>query len=230
MVDQTRRARLAEFGLSTVLSDSTISNLYTRGDIIRWTSPELLDPETQGHHPTKYSDCYGLGMVIYEVLSRHVPFYRCKNLAIFQKVMQGDRPERPGGAEGVWLTDGIWEILERCWVSTPQNRPGVDDVLLRLENVSRSWISPPPDRPHASMPTTGSFARRPSNQNSTMRAYASGTSRVESMLQLDVSSPHFPEQLSGVLARSDFDESLQRLAADDLAPVIETLDKVLSFH
>ena len=53
---------------------------------------------------------------------------------------------------------------------------------------------------------------------------------TESLLQLDGSSPHFPEQLSGVLARSDFDGSLQRLGADDLAPVIETLDKVLSFH
>ena len=55
-------------------------------------------------------------------------------------------------------------------------------------------------------------------------------SRVQSILQLDGSSPHFPEQLSGVLAKSDFDESLQRLGADDLALVIETLDKVLSFH
>ena len=33
-------------------------------------SPELLDPETfgvDGDRPTKQSDCYALGMVVYEV-------------------------------------------------------------------------------------------------------------------------------------------------------------------
>ena len=37
---------------------------------IRWMSPELLDPERfeiTDCRPTKQSDCYALGMVIYEV-------------------------------------------------------------------------------------------------------------------------------------------------------------------
>jgi hypothetical protein len=36
-------------------------------------SPELLDPEmfeVQGDRPTRQSDCYALGMVIYEVRTR----------------------------------------------------------------------------------------------------------------------------------------------------------------
>jgi len=40
-------------------------------------SPELLDPGSFGEHatgrPTKQSDCYALGMVIYEV-SAHVKY------------------------------------------------------------------------------------------------------------------------------------------------------------
>ena len=43
---------------------------FTPGMTIRWTSPELLDPErfgSEGDRPTRGSDCYALGMVIYEV-------------------------------------------------------------------------------------------------------------------------------------------------------------------
>ena len=43
---------------------------FTPGMTIRWTSPELLDPErfgSEGDRPTRGSDCYAFGMVIYEV-------------------------------------------------------------------------------------------------------------------------------------------------------------------
>ena len=46
---------------------------FTSGGSTRWTSPELLDPErfgvpeSEGDRPTTQSDCYALGMVIYEV-------------------------------------------------------------------------------------------------------------------------------------------------------------------
>ena len=43
---------------------------FTPGGTVRWMSPELLDPERFGKsddRPTKGSDCYALGMVVYEV-------------------------------------------------------------------------------------------------------------------------------------------------------------------
>jgi hypothetical protein len=47
-------------------------------------SPELLDPELFGipqsdDRPTKQSDCYALGMVIYEVRVRMSPFVFADN-------------------------------------------------------------------------------------------------------------------------------------------------------
>ena len=139
LVDQTCHARLADFGLLTVLSESTTSN-----GTIRWMSPELLDPNIQDHRPTKCSDCYGLGMVIYEVLSLRVPFYQYADLSIFEKVMQGDRPKRAEGVEGAWFTDYIWKLLKLCWVPTPRKRPSIDDVLHCLEKASNSRIQPSP--------------------------------------------------------------------------------------
>jgi len=105
-------------------------------------SPELLDPEVEDHRRTVYSDCYALGMVIYEVLSERTPFYQfyqCSNMAISWKILKGARPGRPEGAEGGWFTDDVWEVLGRCWASRPRDRPSVEDILQYLEKVSRSW-------------------------------------------------------------------------------------------
>ncbi|KAF9646793.1 kinase-like protein [Thelephora ganbajun] len=144
LVDQTRRARLADFGLLTIISDSATLNFSVHGGTIRWMSPELFDPEIQGHRRTKSSDCYAFGMVIYEVLSGHIPFYQYQHFAACCKVFKGGRPERPQGVEGVWFTDDVWVTLECCWASQPENRPNVKDVLQRLEKVARSWVLPSP--------------------------------------------------------------------------------------
>ena len=74
LVDGAGVARVADFGLTTmtdlstvVLSETTVSP----GGTFAWMSPELLDPQLFGSNgrPTPESDCYALGMVIYEVSS-----------------------------------------------------------------------------------------------------------------------------------------------------------------
>ena len=143
LVDQTCCARLADFGLITVVSDSTTLNSFTHGGTTRWMSPELLDPKAKYHHQTVYSDCYALGMVIYEVLNERIPFYGYRNEIITGKVLGGDRPERPEGVEGGWFTNHVWELLGRCWTPQPGDRPSIEDILQCLEKVSGSWTPPP---------------------------------------------------------------------------------------
>jgi len=106
-------------------------------------SPELFDLESPGHRPTKFSDCYALGMVIWEVLSGRLPFYRFAKWVVSGKVLSGDRPERLQGEEGVWFTDEVWEVLGSCWMTQPEGRPSIEDVLQCLEKASRSWKPPP---------------------------------------------------------------------------------------
>ena len=91
LINKDRRACLADFGLSTItgvathatagasrtslLSNDTLMS-FTAGGTRRWMSPELLNPEmfgipqSEGDRPTSQSDCYALGMVIYEVRVR----------------------------------------------------------------------------------------------------------------------------------------------------------------
>jgi len=107
--------------------------------------PELFDTEIKDHHRTKYSDCYALGMVIYEVLSLRIPFHEDSDLIVVLKVSRGNRPERPQEVEGVVrFTDDMWGVLKLCWAEQPGNRPNIEDVLQYLEKYSRSWTPLPP--------------------------------------------------------------------------------------
>ena len=109
-------------------------------------SPELLDPERFGFEKcrrTKKSDCYALGMVILEVLSGQVPFPRDSPVMVMRKVIDGDRPGRPQGADGGWFVDDLWNTLERCWSPLPRNRPAANAVLDCLKGISPTWQPPP---------------------------------------------------------------------------------------
>ena len=108
-------------------------------------SPELLDPEQlylKDCPPTKESDCYALGMVIYEVLSGQVPFAPFKVLIVIQMITKGERPQRLEGREGVWFTDDLWEMLNLCWEARPGSRPSIETIFECLERASENWKSP----------------------------------------------------------------------------------------
>ncbi|KAF9642812.1 kinase-like protein [Thelephora ganbajun] len=146
LIDKHGHACLADFGLVTIVSDSaypTTSTPSTTAGTIRWMSPELLDPNRFGFEdcqPTKESDCYALGMVILEVLSGQVPFTRdCSDLMVMKKVIEGEHPGGPSGAEGAWFTDGLWGMLERCWSAQPTDRLAIEAVLEHLEQASTTW-------------------------------------------------------------------------------------------
>jgi len=162
LIDETRRARLADFGLLTVVSDTSnliSSTSFIQGGTCQWMSPELFDPEKFGledSRPTKHSDRYALGMLIYEVLSGQVPFPRHGPFIVVARVLKGERPKRP--VDGTWFTNEVWGILERCWKPTPGDRPRIKDVLQCLNNASMSW-TPPSSQAVASPPATDSLTQ-----------------------------------------------------------------------
>jgi len=148
LVDKDRHARLADFGLLTIISDPTnftASSSHVKGGTTRWMSPEILNPDLFGFkdsRPTNESDCYALGMVILEVLSGQPPFTLDKDFIVMRKVTDGERPGRPEGPEGGWFTDDLWRMLELCWATRPDSRPSIEAVLECLERVSGTWEPP----------------------------------------------------------------------------------------
>jgi len=158
LINQSHRACLADFGLSTIVntehhaaaSASSVSVAsktslmsFTVGGTPRWMSPELLDPERFGHgdsRPTKQSDCYGLGMVVYEVLCGKPPYWDITNrAALLNTITMGGRPKKPEAAESLGLTDDLWRIVRQCWLVDPNSRPDVRTILSHLNHATWSW-------------------------------------------------------------------------------------------
>ena len=167
LIDNDGHACLADFALLTIASDrSSVSSLSIEDDVTQWMSPELLNPGRFGlmdSRPTRESDCYALGMVIYEVFSGQAPFAPSIAFAVIWKVLDGQRPGRPQGEGGAPFTDDLWGILEHCWKHQPNERASARVVLECLEGI------PPMPRPGV-----GEIAEPDADDQSFVTAYDSG--------------------------------------------------------
>ena len=128
---------------------------FVEGGSYPWMSPELLDFNEGDYRPTKESDVYALGMVIYEVrMCTHVSSEKTQktgpeqvlcgtipfgdlahSIAIVAEIMKGARPERPQDAANLGFTGQLWEIVERCWLVDKNARPPLRAVLSCLKEA-----------------------------------------------------------------------------------------------
>ena len=77
MIDSQCRARLGDFGLATIVDESTsrtTSAVGRKQGTVRWMAPELLYPDIfdftgtfEKQLPSKDTDIYAIGMTIFEV-------------------------------------------------------------------------------------------------------------------------------------------------------------------
>ena len=66
-MDDTGHARVTDFGLAGVVSDSEPAASETDGHSVRWAAPEILTTEQP---VSKESDVYSWAMVVIEVWAR----------------------------------------------------------------------------------------------------------------------------------------------------------------
>ena len=99
----------------------------------RWMGPELLDMVRFGSdgRSSRESDCYALGMTIYEVsvftragallltypqvLSGLLPFHHLRSPVVACAVLRRERPGKPLDALSLGFTDTLWGLLQSCW-------------------------------------------------------------------------------------------------------------------
>jgi len=160
LIDKDQRACIADFGFTTITgvvtraaarmsqislvsNDSVVS--FVEGGTYRWMSPELLDPERFGvpnpddNRPTTESDCFALGMVIYEILCGHRPYVELSEFMAIEAITEGNRPKKPEDAKLLGFSDELWETVELSWLEDPTARPGVGKILSGLTNATAFW-------------------------------------------------------------------------------------------
>lgn len=144
LVNDRGHACWIDFGSLTIVAEKgDVMSIGIEGYHL-WTSPELL----WGGPPTRETDCFSFGMVIYEVLSGQAPLHPSV-ISAYRKVMDGEDPGKPKGAQGVWFTTEIWATLELCWKHQPADRPASREILQSFEGAQ------PPRRSSAAYMDTG---------------------------------------------------------------------------
>ncbi|KAJ6589507.1 kinase-like domain-containing protein [Mycena capillaripes] len=134
LVTPSRRACIADFGLSSIVSTMTVhfshSTVNSPKGTLRWQAPELLRGTRSNHHG---SDVYAFACVCYEILSGKPPFYDLAEATIMYKLLvEGIRPARPVPWPETAAYDSIWELLQGCWTDEFNTRPTAAEIVQQL--------------------------------------------------------------------------------------------------
>ncbi|KAG6809760.1 hypothetical protein H0H92_014819, partial [Tricholoma furcatifolium] len=140
LVDDAGRARLADFGLSSVTESNIVAwtsqtRGTSKGGTMRWQAPELFNPVGDNDPVnTVESDIYAWGCVLFEIFTGKIPFHHINNdYAVVANVTSGGRPLRPDSLDPVpWLTRDVWALMERCWKESPSERPSIAEITIWL--------------------------------------------------------------------------------------------------
>ena len=132
------RAVLADFGFTRVTTLSARASSKEVGTV-SFMAPELLLPTKFGLEkgvPSKEADVYALGMTVYQALTGKWPFFPRREAEVMHAVISGERPPKPENAEGIGMTEVVWDLLTRCWREDKTTRLAIAKVLKKFREVT----------------------------------------------------------------------------------------------
>ncbi len=127
LLDGNLRAKLADFGLSKVKSEtaSTSSAAASTDGTLLWMAPELFD---RGGKCSYASDIYALAVTLWELSSRKLPFADAASPAlVMQWVREGEREAIPAETP-----PQLAHLIGRGWVKCPADRPTAKQIAEQL--------------------------------------------------------------------------------------------------
>ena len=140
VVDDEGTAKLLDFGLATLLQRAGEAAAAApdaqRGDVVG--TPDFMAPEVwRGVAPTRMSDVYGLGAVLYELCSGTLPFAAVAAQDLAAEVQNREAPPLLGVAKDV--DDRLAALIDRCLRRDPAERfASGDEVREALETLARN--------------------------------------------------------------------------------------------
>eukprot|EP01125_Pyxidicula_operculata_P003226 TRINITY_DN1368_c0_g3_i1.p1 TRINITY_DN1368_c0_g3~~TRINITY_DN1368_c0_g3_i1.p1 ORF type:complete len:1660 (-),score=429.60 TRINITY_DN1368_c0_g3_i1:1455-6278(-) len=94
-----------------------------------WCAPEIFQQKKY----TDKSDIYSLGIILWELVTRKIPFTELTSFAISTAVIKGDRPVIPNNVD-----QRIRHLIKECWQGNPKKRPEASKIVETLFKVHAS--------------------------------------------------------------------------------------------
>jgi len=118
-------ARVTDYGFSGVKDDA---RTMTATFLPAWTAPDAFDGQF-----SQRADVYAIGVLLWQMVSRQLPFSGLHYMQVASMVQEGVRPVVPSSCPE-WLTG----LIEECWDGTPEFRPDIGEIISVLELNSTS--------------------------------------------------------------------------------------------
>ncbi|KAJ7738889.1 kinase-like domain-containing protein [Mycena olivaceomarginata] len=124
LVTPSRRACVADFGLSSIADSVTLKFTHLtpspRGGTSRYQAPELLLTAMPNHFG---SDVYAFACI----WTGKAPFFEFpRDITVAIKVLEGLRPSRP---ETMPIDNNLWSLLQDCWKEEFRDRPNASQII-----------------------------------------------------------------------------------------------------
>lgn len=144
LLTATQEVKICDFGLAHFLGDGSQSDAggpAAKGEATvqmgcvgthHWMAPEVL----RGEEYSKAADVYSFGMILWEMISRKVPFHGYSAVQVIGLVGYGcRRPRTPSGCP-----EPLGLLLRKALRSQPQSRCSFQELAEHFENLHRNAI------------------------------------------------------------------------------------------
>ncbi len=116
LVDDKGRVRILDFGLARMRGTSRLTQVGSTVGTLSYSPPELI----QGDDAAPTSDIYSLGVVLYQMLTGHLPFESDHEAALLYSILQDD--PRPLTYYDPTIPTNLQAVVSRCLEKRPENR------------------------------------------------------------------------------------------------------------
>lgn len=144
-IHDDRSVKIGDFGLATFKTRfEGNQQIYHPTGSILWMAPEVIRTNPGVNPFTFQSDVYSYGVVLYELLSRKLPYFDFKHKdALLFLIGLGD-PERSPKLNldviGSSKPEGLRALMLKCTERNPENRPLFTSIIKDLKEIKLSRI------------------------------------------------------------------------------------------
>ncbi len=144
LLEPSGAVKLADFGLSWLIDDATISSIGS-GPV---GTPAYMAPEViLGERNRMPSDLWGVGVILYEMLAGRLPFRATRLQEFFLAVVNAEPPPLPPGVPLF-----LQRLVARLLSKSASDRPTAEEAFSDLDGAAREQpgrAPPAPARLHA---------------------------------------------------------------------------------
>jgi serine/threonine protein kinase len=122
--------KVCDFAFSRVINkkEQMTGNVGT----VSWMAPEVLEKKKYNEK----ADVYSFGVILWELVSREVPFGNCEPFTVIMDVTKGKRLPIPKECPS-----DLKRLITACWSPRPKHRPSMANIIQALRKFHKSLPS-----------------------------------------------------------------------------------------